>query len=399
LAFVTHPELPAMHDLPASSAQPLVIQHNALVNARFDLNTTEVRLFLAMLARLKRDDTSFAKCEVSVREILDQASSQNYGYVRRVLENFASRLITIETLAPGGKRPRQRKYSVIPLLARADYLEGEGQLVLRFNDELRDYLLELHDNFTKAQLTELLKLKSAASYRIYWLLREYASFGKRLIELGELKAILGLTNGYDSRFNNFRMRVLERARQELAETDLPFTYATVSKGRLVTHIEFYFQAGATGPAELPPTSPPEWEAAVLAAGVSASSLPAIRDRLAAGAYDLGYVHFVLATVQAQVQAGKIKREGGAVFKALNEGYLLAAYQKGQKGPLLPSKSKTDPTIANKRTKLASELEDARNSLKFVQSAALYTDDTRPAALHEVQTRIGQLEQQLALLPG
>jgi hypothetical protein len=46
-------------DLSVPAAYPLVVQHNALVNARFDLNTTESRLFLAMLARIKRDDTTF----------------------------------------------------------------------------------------------------------------------------------------------------------------------------------------------------------------------------------------------------------------------------------------------------------------------------------------------------
>jgi len=379
----------------AQPLHPLVIQHNALVNARFDLTTTEVRLFLAMLSRLKRTDTTFAKCEVAVRDILDQASSQNYGHVRKVLEKFAGRLITIETLTPGGRRPRQRKYSVLPLLARADYLEGEGLLVLRFNDELHDYLLELHDNFTKAQLTELLKLKSAPSYRIYWLLREYASFGKRTIEVGELKAILGLGEGYDSRFNNFRRRVLERARQELAATDLPFTYSTLSKGRLVTHIEFHFEPGAGLPPALPaPAPPPEWETAVLAAGVAARSLPAIRAQLAAGAYDLGYVRFVLATVQAQVAAGKIKRPAGAVFKALTAGYLLAEYQKSpQERPI----SKTGTALAKKRQKLTSALADAKNSLSFVATAAVYTPDTRPAALAAVQATIAGLEAQLAAL--
>jgi len=65
---------------------------------------------------------------------------------------------------------------------------------------------------------------------------------------------------------------------------------------------------------------------VLAAGVSAASLPAIATQLAAGDYDLGYVRYVLDQVRAQVKAGKVKKEGGAVFKALTEGYLLAAYQ-------------------------------------------------------------------------
>ncbi|MFC6225872.1 replication initiation protein [Hymenobacter artigasi] len=386
---------------PTLVTHPLVVQHNALVNARFDLNTTEARMFLAMLTRIKRDDTSFTKCELSVREILDQGSSQNYGHVRKVLEKFASRLITIETLDTGGKRMKQRTYSAIPLLARADYIEGEGQIVLRFNDELHDYLLELHDNFTKAQLTELMKLKSAASYRIYWLLREYAAFGKRTMQLDELKSILGLSEGYD-RFNNFRARVLERAKEELAETDLPFTYSTISKGRLVTHIEFLFKpiesATSNVFAQLPGAPISEWATAVLAAGVSPGSLLQIQERVSAGDYDEGYVHYVLNTVKAQVKIGKVKNEGGAVFKALTDGYMLQAYRKSQH-TVTPPKAKVNPAIASKRKKLLSELEDAHGSLQFVKTAVIYTEETRPDVIARVQEVIANLEQQLKQIGG
>ncbi|NKI91893.1 hypothetical protein HBN54_004516 [Hymenobacter sp. 1B] len=354
-----------------------------------------------MLTRIKRDDTSFTKCELSVREILDQGSSQNYGHVRKVLEKFASRLITIETLDTGGKRMKQRTYSAIPLLARADYIEGEGQIVLRFNDELHDYLLELHDNFTKAQLTELMKLKSAASYRIYWLLREYAAFGKRTMQLDELKSILGLSEGYD-RFNNFRARVLERAKEELAETDLPFTYSTISKGRLVTHIEFLFKpiesATSNVFAQLPGAPISEWATAVLAAGVSPGSLLQIQERVSAGDYDEGYVHYVLNTVKAQVKIGKVKNEGGAVFKALTDGYMLQAYRKSQH-TVTPPKAKVNPAIASKRKKLLSELEDAHGSLQFVKTAVIYTEETRPDVIARVQEVIANLEQQLKQIGG
>jgi hypothetical protein len=378
------------------AAHPLVVQHNALVNAHFDLSTTEARLFLAMLARIKRDDTTFAKCELSVREILDQTSSQNYDHVRQVLKEFASRLITLETLGDGGKRLKQRKYSAIPLLARADYLEGQGVVVLRFNDELHDYLLELHDNFTKAQLTELMKLKSASSYRIYWLLREYGSFGKRTLALSELKAILGLSQEYD-RFNNFRARVLERARQELATTDLPFTYSTLSKGRLVTHVEFQFKpiGAASSKHQLPVAPLQEWESAVLATGVSATSLHAIAARLAASDYDLGYVRFVLDQVKGLVKSGKVKKEGGALFKALTVGYLLAAYQAQQAAP--KPQGRVSPALASQRKKHQSELADARNSLHFFQTSPLYTEATRQPLVQEVTAKIAQLELQLTKL--
>lgn len=374
-------------------AHPLVVQHNALVNARFDLNATESRLFLALLARVRREDTAFAKCQVSAREIMGASASNSiYEKVRKMLKDFTSRTLLIEKLGADGRPLKKPSFTVIPLLAYATYVEGEGLIEAQFNDLLRDYLLELRDNFTKAQLTELLKLKSASSYRIYWLLREYAAFGKRTIRLGELKAMLGLNEEYD-RFNNFRARVLERAREELAQTDLPFTYEPLKQGREVTEVRFLFPAG--GSAAVRPAAPTTaWEAAVLAAGVSTRSLAAVQARLTAGDYDAGYVHFVVAAVRAQAKAGKVKKEGGAVFKALTDGYLLPAYHKAQQAP---AKAKLRPAALTRCKKLESELADARNSLKFVQTAVIYNDETRPAAIERVQLIVTNLEKQLVHL--
>lgn len=374
-------------------ARPLVVQHNALVNARLDLNTTEARLFLALLARIQRNDTSFAMCQLSVRELMDSAGSNNYDHLRRTLKGFASRTLTIEKLGPEGRPTKDRKLIVIPLLAYAEYREGEGLIEAQFNEHLRNYLLELRDNFTKAQLTELLKLKSASSYRIYWLLREYAAFGKRTIKVAELKNILGLSTEYD-RFNNFRVKVLDRAQLELAETDLPFTYELLKQGRVVTDIRFHFppQGQVALPALAAPTA--AWEAALLAVGVSTVSLTAIRTRLEAGDYDEGYIHFVLHQVKSQVATGKVKKEAGAVFKALTDCYLLPAYQKAQQAAITKPKSKLIATQASRRKKLLSELEDAQNSLQFFQTSVLYTDETREPLVQQVNTRISELQQQL-----
>lgn len=373
-------------------AHPLVVQHNALVNAQFSLSTTESRLFLAMLARISPEDTEFAKCQVDIHSIVEPTSN-NYAHVRKMLDSFGGCKLRIEKLSPDGRRRQKRIYTVIPLVEYAEYREGEGIVEARFNNRLLPYLLELRDNFTKAQLVELIKLKSNSSFRIYWLLREYAAFGKRTIPLSELKAILGLTEEYD-RFNNFRVRVLDRAQQELADTDTAFTYKTVKAGREVAAIEFHFHLRLEEPSATIELA--EWEEAVLATGVALSSLPQIKDRLTAGDYDLGYVRYVLDTVKSQVQSGRIKREGGAVFKALVDGYLLPAYRKAQQPqPTTKAKptAKRNPAVAAQLKKLLGELEDARNSLRFVQTAVIYTEETRPAAVLEVQQRIAQLEQQ------
>ena len=109
-------------------------------------------------------------------------------------------------------------------MAYAKYRGEEGALRVRFNDEVMPYLLQLHQNFTKAQVVQLLKLKSPHSYRIYWLLKEYAAFGSRTLGVDELKSILSLEGQY-KQFPLFRLRVLERAREELAQTDLPFAHS------------------------------------------------------------------------------------------------------------------------------------------------------------------------------
>ena len=189
--------------------------------------------------------------------------------------------------------------------------------------------------------------------------------------------------------------MLERAKAELAHTDLPFTYSTRSKGRTVTHIEFLFKpvGPARAPRALPSAPVAEWEAAVRAAGVSAKSLPQIQAQLAAGTYEVGYIRYVLDTVKAKVTAGKVKNEGGAVFKALMECYLLEDYHKAQQAPAR-TKRTANPAIEHRRRKLSSELDDARKSLVFIQSEKCYNEETRSGPVAIVEAQIADLEAKL-----
>jgi len=309
-----------------SSVHPLIVQHNALINARFELNTTESRLFLALLSRIGRDDTQFQVCQIPVRELMGHSSSNStYDLVRKTLKHFASRTLLIEKLDTSARRNSKPDFSILPLLAFAEYKHREGVVEARFNDLLMPYLLQLRENFTKAQLTELLKLKSSNAYRIYLLLREYAAFGKRVMAVADLKSILGVEEEYD-RFTNFKARILDRAKAELAQTDMAFTYELEKQGRTITHICFLFKP--TGSA-LPAVPAPEsgWETTLLEAGIATKSVASIKTQLQNGYYEEGYIYFVVAYVRRQAAAGKVKKIGGAIYKALVDGYLLEDYRR------------------------------------------------------------------------
>jgi hypothetical protein len=350
---------------------PLVVQHNALVNAGFTMSALEMRFFLAMLSRIGREDTTLPVCRITVKEICpDSSSATVYADVREMVTRMLSRILLLEILGPKGERVKQPDIQGFPLMGKALYLKKEGVVEAVFNDHLRPYLLELTSNFTKAQLSQLLKIKRPTSHRIYWLLREYVAFGKRTVGVDELRHILGFTDEYVDRFDHFKARVLEPAQKELSQTDLPFTYELLKEGRVVDSIRFLFAPGGVQPLELPPAEVEQWAQALLEIGIAAKSLEVVREKLAAGEYEEGYIHYVLATVRSQVQSGKIKKEAGAVYKALIDNYLLPPYLKTKLAPAVkptkPAKSgqtalftKSGVSLEGERRRLLSGLEDAR----------------------------------------
>lgn len=382
-----------------ATTNPLVVQHNAMINAGFAMSALEMRCFLVMISRIRREDANLPVCRIPVRELCADSNSKNvYTEVRAMTEKLASRFLLLEVLGPNGERQKEPDIKNRPLMGAIDYLKREGVVEAVFNEHLKPYLIELKNNFTKAQLSQVLKIKRPTSHRIYWLLREYVAFGKRTISVSELRHILGLKDEYIDRFDHFRARVLDPAQEELAQTDLPFTYELIKQGRVITEIRFLFPStSAALPEILHPSEP--WAESLLAAGVANKSLETVREKLVAGAYDEGYVYFVLQTVRIQADAGKVKKPAGAIFKALVDGYLLPAYQKTQLTPVTPAKPKAriNQALSSQRRRLQSELEDAHNSLAFFQTSLLYTDDTRPALVAQVKSKITELEQQMQSL--
>jgi hypothetical protein len=314
----------------------LVVQRNDLVNARFALTTLEMRLFMAMLARINREDTEFHELRIPVTEVVAlsgrRPSSNDYQQLKDMCALLASRVLYIE-------RPSKKKragklleeapsFSNTPLMAYADYSSEERALVVRFNDRVREHLLQLNDgNFTQAQLMQLLKLKSAHSYRIYWLLKQYGSFGTRTIRVDELKRVLDLEGQY-KQFPLFKLRVLDRAQHELAQTNLAFQYDLLrGKSNSVEEIRFRFTPVASEVLlpSLPATT--EWQKALLEAGVSASSIATISELIDKGEIEPGYVQYVVQQQRSKNTQGKIKSLAGAVFTAISKGHLVEEYRR------------------------------------------------------------------------
>ena len=350
------------------NADKIVAQHNALVNARFSFVPLQMRLFLALLARISLDDTEFKEHVIPVSELLfERHGGSAYQQLDEMCDDITSFKLYIEILEDGTRKRRRRpKYDYIPLMAKAGYDGDMGGIVAAFNPLIMPYLLQLREsgNFTLADLDELRKLKSPSSVRIYWLLKEYSDFGQRTVTPEQLRFMLNIAENEYPRFSNFKARVLDRAQLELARTDMPFTYELERQNQLVQRIKFLFgyDTANTGSDELAETQSeenaenmqlsqhsenvekaaqePAWVQALRLIGVSLRSIKQITKQLEDKEYPLEYVDFVLSRIGKQHQLGKVKKPAGAVYKALVEKYLLEEFLAGQQAPKMTPVKKT-----------------------------------------------------------
>jgi plasmid replication initiation protein len=359
---------------PDQNADKIVAQHNALVNARFSFVPLQMRLFLALLSRIRFDDTEFKEHVIPVSELVfERHGGSAYQQIDEMCDDITSFKLYIELLDDSTRKRRRRpKYDYIPLMAKAGY-DGElGGVVAAFNPLIMPYLLQLREsgNFTLADLDELRKLKSPSSVRIYWLLKEYSDFGQRTITPEQLRFMLNIAENEYPRFSNFKARVLDRAQVELSRTDMPFTFELERQNQLVQRIKFLFGYSTTSPAssesevlqhteltenaqhseqtedvdKVAGNEEPAWMQALRLVGVSQRSIKQVAKQLEEQEYPLEYVDFVLARIGKQHRLGKVKKPAGAVYKALIERYLLEEYLTEKKTiTALPGKKSTHPT--------------------------------------------------------
>jgi hypothetical protein len=347
-----------------SASTSLLIVSNAFINARFTVSTAEMRMLLAMIAAIKRDDNFFQEVRVPIQELVAPSgrrlSKKDYQRVEAMCDALAKRYIKMHPKQ--GRGSATPDFDYFPLLAYVRCRAERGVIQVCFNKQMHSHLSQLTQNFTVVQGAQLHKLKSPYAVRIYLLLKQYADFGKRTIAVEELKTMLNLDGKY-KQLALFCLRVLDHARQELSKTDLTFDYQ-VLPGR-ERRIEFTFKLQPVSQNSRSPisTSPEPkvtaWEQALQTLGLSPPNYATLLEQVRLGRVKVEYVQFVLKKQRAGHAAGKIRSLAGAVYAAIIKGQLLAEFNACQ--------MKQSPAQSRVQLqKIQGALEEALNSLAFIK---------------------------------
>lgn len=218
----------------------VVVKHNKVIEACYQLTLSEQRILLACIAQIdsKAELIGQYTFEVTVSQIEDLAEIENsYRDVREASERLLKRIIKIDK--PDPDKPNL-EYTLTHWVDSCDYYPKEGKVVLAFSRPIIPYLSQLSHNFTKYKIKNVAKMKSTYSIRLYEWLCQWLSVGDREIGVDWLKTQWQLSDKYQ-RMSDLKKWVIDVAVEEVNEhSNLWVTYSQRKSGRTVTHFQFKF---------------------------------------------------------------------------------------------------------------------------------------------------------------
>lgn len=211
----------------------IVTKSNKLITSNYDLSLQEQKIILTLASMVQPNDTEFKEYEFKIKdfmELLDVKDKSKYTEVPKITKELMKKVFEIRE----GKKIIQ-----ISWLSSAVYEMGAGTVTLKFDSNLKPYMLQLKELYTSYKLENVLSLRSKYSIRLYEILK--SNLFKKVIEIEveELKKMMGAKEKTYNTYSNLKSKILIRTQKELNSiTDINFTFEEIKTGRKVTSIKF-----------------------------------------------------------------------------------------------------------------------------------------------------------------
>lgn len=216
----------------------MVVKANELIQkSRFNLTLQEQKIVLYLISKISPYDEDFKVYEFSIPEFckvcgINCESGENYKDLKEAIKGIADK--SVWAPIPGTRQATLWRWIEKPTVD----LDG-GVVTIRFDNDMRPFLLQLRENFTKYELIWTLRFRSKYSVRLYELVTSL-QFNEmldytRTFEVEDIKYRLGAER-YKT-FQHFRDRALDPAVKEVnAYSDKNVWYTTVKNGRSIVQV-------------------------------------------------------------------------------------------------------------------------------------------------------------------
>ena len=231
-----------------------VAKRNDLIQQlRFNLSRNEQLCVLYAISKIKPTDTIYQEYQFNIvdfEKLLNTEEASHYEYMKKLLKNIRDKSAWV-------KSSDGKSETVISWFSSVTVTKGTGKVLIKFNEKLQPYLIDLHRQYreeglcyTTYNLLMVLKMKSKYGIRLYELIKSYSNEKRWTFKINELKDQMSAFDKDGKQimpktwndFNHFKNKVIEPAIADINNSsDLHIGYEAILTGNKVTAVKFFYE--------------------------------------------------------------------------------------------------------------------------------------------------------------
>ena len=220
----------------------VIEQLNDLIMAQYEMSLFERRIFIAIIEQISNNLLEVGGMKVVPEIILDARQIITNSGLKGESAFVELQKATINLIKHVCKITEADGLLQVSLLSSAKYLKGKGQIKLRIDTNLHQYLLKLKNQFSIYSLEKLILFKSYYSQCLYELFRKLPKpNGTLTISVKQLRNILRIGASEYERYFDFKRYIIQQAQKELAIHDTSFDFKEKKQGKKVIALQFIFK--------------------------------------------------------------------------------------------------------------------------------------------------------------
>lgn len=219
----------------------VIEQLNDLIMAQYDMSLFERRIFIAVIENISDNLLEIDGIKVIPEIVLDARQIIAASGLKGESAFVELQKATINLIKHVCKITEADGLLQVSLLSSAKYLKGKGQIKLRIDANLHQYLLKLKNQFSICSLEKLILFKSYYSQCLYELFNKLPKPNSTItISVDQLRNILRIGEKEYERYFDFKRYIIQQAQKELAIHDTSFEFKEKKQGKKVIALQFFF---------------------------------------------------------------------------------------------------------------------------------------------------------------
>lgn len=167
-------------------------------------------------------------------EIFNVSLPNCYGILKKAINKLMKTDIKVE-------RTELKEIWQINVCSMAKYNKTEGNITIKFTDDIMPYLAQVRAKFVLYNIKEIANFGSLYTTRLYELIQEFKETGWMLKSVDQLREVFAVGNKFKT-YNNFKQKTFAHACQEINNNhDMGLKFEELKEGRKVVAVKFSFK--------------------------------------------------------------------------------------------------------------------------------------------------------------